>query len=96
MDADYIDGGRDSSPKPRTWFIIQPSLDAILILHTMDTVFKSTMDAVSPIFNSGRDFFSSNVDGHGFSNDDTGRDYSYSSSDNVGRSYSTGDVRCCS
>ena len=74
MDADYINGGRDSLPKPWTWFIIQSSLDAIL-LHTMDPVFKSAMDAVPPTFNSGRDSPSFNVVGRDFSNDDTGRDY---------------------
>ena len=90
----YIDGGRDCSLKPWTLFIIQSSLDAIRLLYTMDTVFKSMMDAVPPTFNAGRDFSSSNVVGRCFSNDDTGRDYSYSSSNDVGRSCSAGDVGC--
>ena len=71
----YIDGGRDSSPKLWTWFIEEPSLDAILLFHIMITA-KSTMNAVPPIFDSGHDSYSNNTLGRGFSSDDIGRVYS--------------------
>ena len=55
---------------------VQPSLDAILLLHIMGTASKSTMDQVPPIFNSGYDSYFSNILGCGFSSDDTRRIYS--------------------
>ena len=72
----YIGGGRDSSPKLWTWFIVQPSLEAIILLHVMGTVSKWTMDAVPPVFNSGHDSYSFNILRRGFLSDNTGCVYS--------------------
>ena len=68
----YIDGGRNSSPNFWTWFIVQPSLEAILLLHVMGTISKSTMDAVPLIFNSWHDSSSFKIFGRGFLSDNTG------------------------
>ena len=58
MDTDYIDDGRNSSPKLWMWFIVQPSPEVFILLHVMGTVSNSTMDAVPLIFNSGHDSYS--------------------------------------
>ena len=68
--------GRDSSPTLWTWFIVQLSLEAIILLHVMGMFSKSMMGAVPLIFNPQHDSYSFKILGRSFLSDNTGCVYS--------------------